>query len=245
MSIQTPSAAYQRVQKANREGKTPIETDVELAKQYRPNSKMVKTELKRQEQQKSQTQQNNQTSLHQPLHHQAEKPELNPHTVNAVLSGNISEKKSQQTHKQKEWNTFFAKQFGPLVVLVLWICTQDFDKASFYAPSPDECQAIAPHLSKIAPKIEAWLHVPEQVHDGIMMSDNIVAFSSIVIAYLNRTHLDEKIAGSVFKKVEKKQHDRRSEVVQPVQSNNNGTTGSTGVDISSFAVYGIGAQYEP
>jgi hypothetical protein len=96
--------------------------------------------------------------------------------------------------KERSWHDFFANRFGPFIVMVLWFATADLDKASFYAPSPEECQTAALPLSKIATRVESWLNVPTWMHDVVVSTDDVVTLGMVAMSYLDRIGYLNKLA---------------------------------------------------
>jgi len=144
------------------------------------------------------------------------------------------------------------------MVLVLVVILRDWDKAAFYALSPDECQQLAPHAARLAPKIEDNLHVPKWVHDAIVTSDDTVALISLAIGYLSRIGVLDKVVPQIVKAFtppRREQHEQSTSNTSKVSPEQNGhATGQfskpgggvvaynpSRVDITK--VPGIGAQY--
>ncbi len=232
MPKMTPQAAQWRINYARKHGKEPDPADLELAQQVRQSS----IEYKHQSPQ-SQTQS---SSKNQP----------NKIPVGNAVPG-VSAPSTKLTPRARDWQDFTAKNLGPLMILALVIFTGDWDKAAFYAFTPEECKALAPHVAKIAPKIEDYLHVPKVVHDAIVNADDTVALLSIMLGYLTRIGVMDRILPQVVRviRTERKQNEQSARDTEKVP-----TSGSNGyrqsynsadqeghVDISR--VPGLGGQY--
>lgn len=95
--------------------------------------------------------------------------------------------------REKSWYDFFNFRFGPFLLLIIWIFTADLEKASFYAPSPDECHQAALPLAKMATKIEDFLKVPDWVHDIAVSTDDVVTLGMVAVSYLDRIGMLSKM----------------------------------------------------
>ena len=152
---------------------------------------------------------------------------------------------------EKKYNEFFTYQFGPIIVLLIWIATQDLEKASFYAPSPEECAGIAPHASRIVSRFSAWAKVPSQVHEIITSSDDTIALGYVVVGYLTRIGVMEKLGpmfmgmflkgGNVVNKPDKQTSRSNVPIPTPTISPGNHSTNTGGIDLSSIP--GLGGQW--
>lgn len=69
----------------------------------------------------------------------------------------------------------------------------DFDKAMFYAFTPDEARALSPYMGKLTPKIIDWFHIPEVVGEVLQNSTDAIGAGWIIIGYLDRTGLLNKM----------------------------------------------------
>jgi hypothetical protein len=147
-------------------------------------------------------------------------------------------------NKEKSWYDFFNNRFGPLVLLVLWFATADLDKASFYAPSPEECQTAALPLSKIAARVESWLNVPTWAHDVMVSTDDIVTLGMVGMAYLDRIGYLNKLApyfSGAASRMRKMNVEARSPGAHPpVQSGQNGHSEES---VDPGFLFGVGSQW--
>lgn len=105
--------------------------------------------------------------------------------------------KPRVSQKEKELAQFFQYRFGPLVVLVLVMFGNDWDQAAFYAPTPEECEGIAPHAAKLTYKLYKSFNIPDGVHEAIVNSDDGIALGYVVIGYLQRIGVLEKVPSLV------------------------------------------------
>jgi len=99
---------------------------------------------------------------------------------------------------EKKYNEFFTYSFGPIIVLLLWWITQDLEKAAFYAPNPEECIGIAPHAARVVDRFSKWAHVPEEIHEFIITSDDSLALGYVVTGYLHRIGVLEQLGPTFF-----------------------------------------------
>jgi hypothetical protein len=88
--------------------------------------------------------------------------------------------------REGDFYKFFKDRFGPLIVLILWAAMADLDKASFYAPSPEECEELAPHAARLFVRIEDALHLPKWAHSALTNSDDVISIGLLVVGYLDR-----------------------------------------------------------
>jgi hypothetical protein len=95
--------------------------------------------------------------------------------------------------REKDYLEFFDQKFGPLIVLVLYIAFADLQKATFYAPSPQECHDVAPHLAHIGPKVEDFFHFPKWVHEVVTTSDDTFTVGMVLVGYLDRIGVLENL----------------------------------------------------
>ena len=149
----------------------------------------------------------------------------------------------------KDWQEFTAKRLGPLVILLIWIFTRDIEKAEFYAPTPDECKELAPHVARLAPRIEGWLNVPTWGHDLLVTSDDTISLITLVAAYLDRTGLIDKAIPGVTKLIKKENPiNGTRQTIQPIPPGAPGGApapgGANTGELDLANVRGIGGQYE-
>ncbi len=135
---------------------------------------------------------------------------------------------------------FWATEFGPICVLVLWFVMADLDKASFYAPSPDECRAASISLGRISARATERLNMPEWAGDAFMTAIDMKDLGFAAMAYLERigvlTKLQNYYSG-VAARARKGDGSVGSNVHPGEVSNGNGY-----LDIGKL---GIGNQYRP
>lgn len=148
---------------------------------------------------------------------------------------------------ERAWADFYAAQFGPLVVLVLWVGMRDLEKASFYAPNPDEMKAISPYAARGTNWLVEKLKVPDVAVDAIQNSGDALDFCYIVLGYLHRIGVLDKFVPWVGEKLEEVREDlangRKEEFPRYNESVPAGANGHSndGYDIST--IRGLGAQY--
>lgn len=163
-------------------------------------------------------------------------------------------KKRPLQGREKDYYNFFDNRFGPFIVLILYFSLADLDKAVFYAPSPDECHELAPHLARLGPKVEDWFRAPRWLHDAIVTSDDTFTVGMVLVGYLDRVGLLEKLLPwfqGTAKKVSKMNEPQPETSASQVQQN--GTGGAPGPDTTRNFVPldqldirgGIGFQYDP
>ena len=140
--------------------------------------------------------------------------------------------------KEGDYYTFFRERFGPLIVLILWVSMADLDRASFFAPTPEECEEIAPHAARLAVKVEGWLNVPSWAHDAIVSSDDVVSIGLILVGYLDRIGVLTKIKPYFMRAAQPKQRTEPN----GQNSRSNGSLQGAGEQPIPF---GIGLQYFP
>lgn len=97
------------------------------------------------------------------------------------------------TPREKDYFQFFDQRFGPLIVLLLYISMADLEKATFYAPSPQECHDLAPHLARLGPKVEDIFHLPRWIHEVVVTSDDTFTVGMVIVGYLDRIGALEKL----------------------------------------------------
>lgn len=137
--------------------------------------------------------------------------------------------------REAEYTDFFSYRLGPLVILLLYFILADFDSAVFYAPTPEECKDLAPPAARMLAKLD----VPDFVHAGLVNSGDTVAIGMVLVGYLDRIGILEKIIPAFVtggKKIEHEPIQRSPEEVPAANSNG-------AVPISLESVRGIGSQF--
>jgi hypothetical protein len=94
---------------------------------------------------------------------------------------------------EKDWHDYFSNRFGPFVLLILWFITANLEKATFYAPTPEECRAIALPMAKICAKIESFFKVPQWLHDTATEVDDVTIVGMAIVGYLDRIGVLERL----------------------------------------------------
>jgi hypothetical protein len=175
----------------------------------------------------------------------------------SLLGGGLNEappvaKRKPLTGREKDYYQFFDNRFGPFIVLILYFSLADLDKAVFYAPSPDECHELAPHLARLGPKVEDWFHAPKWLHDAIVTSDDTFTVGMVLVGYLDRIGVLEKLLPwfqGTAKKVRNLNGTEPETSASSVQQNGNGgvpgpDTTKSFVPLEQLGVQGLGAQYD-
>jgi hypothetical protein len=161
-------------------------------------------------------------------------------------SGNASKQKQPPLNaKQREWAEFYRTNFGPLVIFILWLFLGDLDKAVFYAPTPEECVAIAPYMARLSPKIEDLIKLPQVVHDTIINSNDAIAVGWIVIGYLDRVGILIKFIPWLKDKFTSVKETVSEQREYPGSDGPIPGSNGAGPDIDISTIAGIGAQYIP
>lgn len=148
--------------------------------------------------------------------------------------------------RERDWYDYFDKRFGPIVIILLWFF-MPLDRATFYAPSPEECHALAPHMARVIPKLEdainRVLRLPAWAHDVAIGSDSMIQIGFITMGYLDRIGLLENLAPyftNSAARMRRNVNEQGTGHTSGLHENNN-TNGP--VDLS--AVRGLGEQYRP
>lgn len=116
--------------------------------------------------------------------------------VNESLSGSkneIVQEKKPKDKRGKDLYEFFDKRVGPLMILILFTFMRDWDKARLYALSPEECHELAGPASNVFSRFEKLFDIPDWVHEVIVSSDDTVTMLYVMVGYLERTGLLDKI----------------------------------------------------
>lgn len=186
-------------------------------------------------------------------------PKLSLPTDREVPShSDVGEKKPQQKRlnpREKDYYEFFNNRFGPLIVLLLYLLMADLEKAVFYAPSPDECHELAPHLARLGPKVEDWFRLPKWAHDVVVTSDDTFTIGMVLVGYLDRIGVLEKLvpwftgAASKVKKLNDQPKSQGGATeVQPTNGAEGRMAGAGDrnfVPLNQLGVVGLGEQYSP
>ena len=155
-------------------------------------------------------------------------------TVTGVNTQSLKKlSRSEKTHVE-----FWATEFGPLMVLVLWFILADLDKASFYAPSPDECRAASVPLGRISARAADRLNVPDWAGDAFMTAIDMKDLGFAAMAYLERIGVLTKLQ-SYYSGMAARARKGDGSVGPNV---NSGEVSNGYLDISKL---GIGNQYRP
>lgn len=188
ITVTTPGMrAKRRVKRALSTNQDPNPEDVDLIKQ----EGLEVPELELWLQQKSRHQPEPSVNLNEGQNFQGA---TEPH-LNATLGHELPPvpERKPASRAEREWYDYFAFRFGPLVLLIIWFFSADLEKATFYAPSPDECKTAAGPLSRVAARVEKALNVPDVVHAGFVLSDDITTLGTVCVSYLDRIGALEKI----------------------------------------------------
>jgi hypothetical protein len=103
------------------------------------------------------------------------------------------ERKPPRDKRGKDLYEFFNSRIGPLMILILFVFMRDWDKARLYALSPDECHELAGPASNVFARFEKLFDVPDWIHEVIVSSDDTVTILYVLVGYLERTGLLDKI----------------------------------------------------
>lgn len=159
------------------------------------------------------------------------------------------------SQSEREWTLFFKEKFGPFIVLILFVFMRDWNKATFYAPSPKECFDLSGPFARIAIKLEQLFSPPKWVRAVIVTSDDVMTVGYVLTSYLERTGLLDNLlpwfsqtTQAVKEKYEQPAGDQRTgyagnvptpAVLQP-------TSNGTGpINIPDSQLGAIGSQWAP
>jgi hypothetical protein len=135
---------------------------------------------------------------------------------------------------------FYQYEFGPICVLVLWFVLADLDKASFYAPSPDECKTASVALGRLTARAADRLNTPDWVGDVIVSVLDLKDLGFAAAAYLERIGVMGRLSNYYSGMASRVQ---RGVENAGQATGNNGQVPTEGyVDIAGL---GIGNQYRP
>src|SRR5438309_796131 len=109
------------------------------------------------------------------------------------------EPKRKMSKAEKDYYDFIGQRLGPLMCFFLFLAFRDWQKASFYAFSPDETQKMAEPISKIGPKVEELFRTPKWVHTLVTTSDDTVTLLMVFANYFERTGILDIILSPFFK----------------------------------------------
>lgn len=251
--------ALARVQQALEQDKIPKTPDIRLVEQMTTMEAFETLDkldaLKQQKSHQATSQQS--TDQSQPTPKKPPATKISPDFEGLGHSGGGSsepttERKRPLTGREKDYFNFFNQRFGPLIVLILYFAMADLDKAVFYAPSPDECREVAPHLARIGPKVEDLVHLPKWAHEVIVTSDSTFTVGMILVGYFDRIGVLEKILPwmqSTTSKFEARRKEREQPQTNTGNISSNGTGGAPGPDttrqypsLEQLGVDGIGQQ---
>jgi hypothetical protein len=156
-----------------------------------------------------------------------------------VTGGNtLPPKKLSKT--EKACVDFYQYEFGPICVLVLWFILADLDKASFYAPSPDECKTASVALGRLTARAADRLNTPTWVGDVLVSVIDLKDLGFAAAAYLDRIGVMGKLS-SYYSGMASRMRNGANNAGQTVR--NNGQVQQDGyIDISKL---GLGEQYRP
>lgn len=99
----------------------------------------------------------------------------------------------KMTREEKDYYEFTHDRLGPLMCLFIFFFVRDWEKASFYALSPEETSKLAGPMSKLGPRIESLFHTPKWVHVAVTASDDAVTVLFVLAGYLERTGILDKL----------------------------------------------------
>jgi hypothetical protein len=157
-----------------------------------------------------------------------------------TVTGATTQPPRKLSKTEKACVEFYQYEFGPICVLVLWFVLADLDKASFYAPSPDECKTASVALGRLTARAADRLNTPAWVGDVIVSVIDLKDLGFAAAAYLERI--------GVMNRMQAYYSGMASRMQRGVQ-NAGQTTGDNGqvqtegyVDLAGL---GIGNQYRP
>jgi hypothetical protein len=152
--------------------------------------------------------------------------------------------------KEKDWYDYFANRFGPFILLILWFATASLEKATFFAPTPEECRAIALPMAKICVRIEDFFKVPKWAHDLAVETDDFTSVGMAVVGYLDRIGVLERLvpyytglANRMGATNNVYTNQRQDSTGKTVNSSNNGAV--PGFVPVSNAHVGVAGQFSP
>lgn len=176
-----------------------------------------------------------------------------------VFSTSATEGKDEQQPKkmskdEKDYYEFTHDRLGPLMCLFIFFFVRDWQKATFYALSPDETSRLAGPISKLGPRLESLFRAPKWVHVAVTASDDAVTVLFVLAGYLERTGILDKIfpllSRTTKETVSKYAKGSSQDNVQsfadtgPVQEPGY-SNGYSRQAVDSRTVYSIGQQWAP
>ena len=124
---------------------------------------------------------------------------------------------------------------------------RDLDKATFYAPQPDEMRAIAPHAARLSNWLVDKVHIPDGAVELLFNTNDIIEVCYIVVGYLYRIGVLENMVPWLDKKFEKVREDLAKGTEEVVSGSNasvsNAASNGHASDFDIGAIPGLGAQY--
>lgn len=167
-------------------------------------------------------------------------------------SSTTAEERRNFNKREREWFDFYNRRVGPVIIMILWFF-MPLEKATFYAPNPEECAAIAPHMARIMPRLEdavdRIVKLPSWAHDVAVSSDAMVQVGFITMGYLDRIGVLEKIAPVITGRFRQGTEQARESArrTSTIPDNGGGEPGENGrgepIDLSR--VWGLGEQWRP
>lgn len=160
--------------------------------------------------------------------------------------GSKEESPRKRTKAENDYYEFVANRLGPLMVFFLFIALRDWDRAAFYALSPDECDKLAGPLSHMLPRLEETFHAPKWVRTIIVTSDDTVTLLYVVAGYLERTGMLDKLLplfAPAKKETEKKHASQPVVDISKVQQQGYQPVAYDRQAIDPRQIYSIGSQY--
>ncbi len=155
-----------------------------------------------------------------------------------TVTGVNSQQPRKLTKRERAHADFWASDFGKLCVLVLWFVLADLDKASFYAPSPDECKAASVPMARISARASEYANVPEWMGDAFLTAVDMSDLGFAITGYLERIGVLTKMQ-NYYSGVASRARKGNGSVGPNV---NNGEVSNGYVDLGKL---GIGEQYRP
>jgi hypothetical protein len=141
---------------------------------------------------------------------------------------------------EKSCVEFYQYEFGPIMVLVLWFALADLDKASFYAPSPEECKTASVALGRLTARAADRLNTPQWVGDVLVSAIDLKDLGFAAAAYLDRIGVMNKLSNYYSGMASRMQRGAQNAGQTP---GSNGQVQQEGyIDVAGL---GLGEQYRP